>query len=135
MGLPPTGSARAYAPHDEPLIRMRNTAILPGGSKLAEMIEGVDDGVLLLGTSNGQADTTTEFMFGICLAYEIKRGKRGRALRDTTLSGNAISMLKTVDAVSDDMEWSSLGYCGKKQTMIVSMGGPWLRARAHLGGA
>jgi TldD protein len=32
------------------------------------------------------------------------------------------------------MHWTCAGYCGKKQTMVVSMGGPALRARAHLGG-
>ncbi len=134
MGAEPTGSARAYAPGDEPLVRMRNTAILPGSSRLAEMIEGVDEGYLLLDTGNGQADTTTEFMFGINLAYEIRGGRIGRAVRDTTLSGSAIDVLQTVDAVSDDMHWSAGGYCGKKQMMVVSMGGPALRARAHLGG-
>jgi TldD protein len=55
-------------------------------------------------------------------------------VRDTTLSGSAIEVLKTVDAVSDDMVWGASGYCGKKQPMIVSMGGPAVRARAHLGG-
>jgi len=134
LGAEPTGSARAYGPSDEPLVRMRNTAILPGTSRLAEMIEGVDDGYLLLATSNGQADTTTEFMFGISLAYEIRGGRIGRAVRDTTLSGSAIQVLQTVDAVSDDMHWTAGGYCGKKQAMVVAMGGPALRARAHLGG-
>ncbi len=130
----PTGNARAYNPDDEPLVRMRNTAILPGSSKLAQMIEGVDDGYLLVKTGNGQADSTTEFMFGVTLAYEIKGGKLGRAVRNTTLSGSAIKVLQSVDAVSDDMHWTCSGYCGKKQPMVVSMGGPALRARAHLGG-
>lgn len=134
LGIAATGSARAYGPNDEPLVRMRNTAILPGSDKLDDMIAGVDDGYLLLGTANGQADTTTEFMFGLNLAYEIKNGKRGRAIRDTTLSGSALQVLRDVDAVSDDMHWSCAGYCGKKQTMVVSMGGPALRTRAHLGG-
>ncbi|TDP62463.1 TldD/PmbA family protein [Roseateles toxinivorans] len=134
LGHAPTGSARAYNPNDEPLVRMRNTAILPGTSKLDEMIAGVDDGYLLMKTSNGQADSTTEFMFGISLAYEIRGGKLGRAIRDTTLSGSAIKVLQSVDAVSDDMHWTCSGYCGKKQPMVVSMGGPALRARAHLGG-
>ena len=31
----PMGNARAFAYYDEPLIRMRNTAILPGKSKLS----------------------------------------------------------------------------------------------------
>jgi TldD protein len=134
LGIDPTGSARAYSPNDEPLVRMRNTAISPGTSKLDDMIAGVEDGYLLLRTSNGQADSTTEFMFGISLAYEIRGGRIGRAIRDTTVSGSAIKVLQSVDAVSDDMHWTCAGYCGKKQPMVVSMGGPALRARAHLGG-
>jgi TldD protein len=39
-----------------------------------------------------------------------------------------------VDAVSNDMHWNSGGYCGKKQPMVVSMGGPAIRARVHMGG-
>jgi len=98
------------------------------------MIAGVDDGYLLLKTGNGQADSTTEFTFGVTLAYEIRGGKLGRAVRNTTLSGSAIKVLKSVDAVGREMHWESGGYCGKKQLMVVSMGGPALRARAHLGG-
>ena len=134
MGQAPTGSARAYGPSDEPLVRMRNTVILPGSDRLAAMIEGVDEGHLLLKTANGQADSTTEFMFGITLGYEIKGGRLGRAIRDTTLSGSALKVLQSVDAVSDEMHWTCAGYCGKKQPMVVAMGGPALRARAHLGG-
>jgi len=134
LGIAATGSARAYAPSDEPLVRMRNTAILPGTAKLDDMIAGVDDGYLLVKTANGQADSTTEFMFGISLGYEIKDGRVGAAIRDTTLSGSAIRVLQSVDAVSDDMVWTCAGYCGKKQAMVVSMGGPALRATAHLGG-
>ncbi len=134
LGQAPTGSARAYAPGDEPLVRMRNTVILPGSSTLAEMVAGVENGYVLMKTGNGQADSTTEFMFGISLAYEINNGKLGAAIRDTTVSGSAIKVLQSVDAVSNDMHWEAAGYCGKKQPMVVSMGGPALRARAHLGG-
>ena len=94
----------------------------------------VDDGYLLLKTGNGQADSTTEFTFGVTLAYEIRHGKLGRAVRNTTLSGSAIKVLKTVDAVGHEMYWESGGYCGKKQMMVVSMGGPAVRASVHMGG-
>ena len=134
FGHATTGSARAYGPSDEPLIRMRNTVIEPGTDKLTDMIAGVDEGYLLLKTANGQADSTTEFMFGVTLGYEIRDGQLGRAIRDTTLSGSAIKVLQSVDAVSDDMHWTCSGYCGKKQPMVVSMAGPALRAQAHLGG-
>ena len=99
------------------------------------VIASIEDGYYLMKTGNGQADSTTEFMFGIELAYEIRNGKLGAAVSNTTVSGTAINMLKTVDAVSDDMYWECNGYCGKKQPMVVSLGGPALRARAHLGGS
>lgn len=130
----PLGNARAYAFNDEPLIRMRNTAILPGKSKLEDMIASVDDGYYLIDTNNGQADTTGEFMFGICMGYEIKHGKLGRALLDTTISGVAFEMLKTVDMLSSDMKWTCSGFCGKKQPMPVGMGGPAVRCKVMIGG-
>jgi TldD protein len=135
LSLPPSGNARAYGPDDEPLVRMRNTAVLPGDRTLDELIAGVEDGYLLLETGNGEADATTEFMFGINLGYEIRNGRRGAAIRDTTLSGSALKVLQSVDGVGRDMKWACNGYCGKKQPMVVSCGGPALRARAHLGGA
>ena len=134
FGMVPTGNARAYLFSDEPLIRMRNTAVLPGNSKLEDMIASIDDGYYLLDTNNGQADTTGEFMYGVTFGYEIKKGKLGRALLDTTISGVAFDMLKTVDMVSDEMIWASSGMCGKKQPMPVGMGGPALKCRVTIGG-
>ncbi len=134
FGVAPTGNARAYGFYDEPLIRMRNTAILPGTSKLKDMLAGVDDGYYFLRSSNGQADSTSEFMFGVVMGFEIKGGKIGEALRDTTISGVAFDMLKTVTAVSDDMSWSCGGMCGKKQSIPVGMGGPAVRCRVNVGG-
>ena len=66
--------------------------------------------------------------------YEIKHGKLGRALLDTTVSGVAFDMLKTVDMVSDTVEWSSSGFCGKKQMIPVGMGGPCMRCMIMIGG-
>lgn len=134
FGMAPCGNARAYAASDEPLIRMRNTAIHPGSDKLEDMIASVDNGYYLTRTQNGQADTTGEFMFGITMGYEIKNGKLGRALRDTTISGVAFNMLKTVDMLSDKVTWDFAGFCGKKQPMAVSLGGPAVRCRVNIGG-
>ena len=134
FGVKPTGNARAWDFSDEPLIRMRNTAILPGKSKLEDMIASIDDGYYLFGTNNGQADLTGEFMFGVTMGYEIKKGKLGRAILDTTVTGIAFDMLKTVDMVSDKAQWNSSGFCGKKQRMPVGMGGPELRCKIMIGG-
>lgn len=134
FGVEPTGNARAYRFSDEPLVRMRNTAILPGASKLADLIASVDDGYYFMRASNGQADSTSEFMFGVVLGYEIKGGKLGQAVRDCTISGVAFDMLKTVAMVSDDMSWTGAGMCGKKQPIPVGMGGPAVRCRINVGG-
>jgi TldD protein len=134
FGVKPQGNARAFSFSDEPLIRMRNTAILPGASKTEDMIASIDNGYYLVKTGNGQADTTGEFTFAVTMGYEIKNGKLGKAIRDTTISGVAFEMLKTVDMVSDDMFWDSSGFCGKKQLMTVGMGGPAVRCDVNIGG-
>jgi len=134
FGVQPTGNARAWAFSDEPLIRMRNTAVLPGTSTLEEMIESIDDGYYLIDTNNGQADLTGEFMFGVTMGYEIKHGRLGKAILDTTVTGIAFDMLKTVDMVSDGINWNSSGFCGKKQMIPVGLGGPELRCKIMIGG-
>lgn len=134
MDAEPTGNARAFAFHDEPLVRMRNTAIVPGNDKLEDMISSVERGYYLKRATNGQADLTSEFMFGVGCGYEIVNGKLGRGLRDTTVAGVAFDMLKTITMVSDDMTWSHGGMCGKKQMIPVGMGGPAVRCRISLGG-
>ncbi len=134
FGVAPTGNARAFAFFDEPLVRMRNTTIKPGTSKLDDMIRSIDDGYYLIKSGNGQADSTSEFMFGVVLGYEIKNGKLGRAIRDTTISGVAFDLLKGIDMVSDDMSWSCAGMCGKKQSIPVGMGGPAVKCKINIGG-
>ena len=134
FGAAPTGNARAFAFSDEPLIRMRNTAVLPGEDRFEDMIASIDDGYYLIDTNNGQADTTGEFMFGVTMGYEIKNGKLGRAIRDTTISGVAFDMLKTVTMVGNDLEWCCSGMCGKKQPIPVSMGGVSIKCRVNMGG-
>ncbi|MBQ9409138.1 MAG: TldD/PmbA family protein [Clostridia bacterium] len=134
FGMEPAGNARAWLFSDEPLIRMRNTSIHPGTDKLEDMIASIDDGYYLIESGNGQADTTGEFMFGVTMGYEIKNGKLGRALKDTTVSGVAFDMLRTVDMVGDRVIWAAAGTCGKKQPMPVGMGGPALRCKVMIGG-
>jgi TldD protein len=134
MDAEPTGNARAYAFDDEPLVRMRNTAIAPGTDKLDDMIASVERGYYLVQPTNGQADNTSEFMFGVGMGYEIEDGKITRAVRDTTISGVAFDMLKTITHVSDDLTWGKGGMCGKKQMIPVGMGGPAIKCKITIGG-
>ncbi len=134
FGAEPTGNARAYAFDDEPLVRMRNTAIAPGTDKLDDMIASVEHGYYLMRPTNGQADSTSEFMFGVGMGYEIENGKVTRAIRDTTIAGVAFDMLKTITHVSEDLTWGKGGMCGKKQMIPVGMGGPAVKCKITIGG-
>ncbi len=135
FGVTPTGNARAWEYSDEPLIRMRNTYLEPGSSTLEEMIASTEDGYLLDGPRNGQADATGEFMFAVQEARRIERGKLGELVRGVTISGIAFEVMSTVDAVSDTFRWDlGSGYCGKGQPAKVDAGGPYVRCRATIGG-
>ena len=134
-GVTPTGNARAWEYSDRPLIRMRNTWIEPGSDSLEDLIAGVDDGYLLDGPRNGQADATGEFMFGVERAWRIHNGKLGDLVRGVTISGIAFEVMQTVDGVSRDFRWDlGAGYCGKGQPAKVDAGGPYLRCHVVMGG-
>ena len=134
-GVAPTGNARAWEYSDQPLIRMRNTYLAPGGRSIDEIIDDTKDGYLLDGPRNGQADATGEFMFGVQEAWRIRNGVKTELLRGVTLSGIAFEVLASVDAVSSDFRWDlGAGYCGKGQPAKVDAGGPYVRCRALLGG-
>ncbi len=135
FGVEPTGSARAWLYHDEPLIRMRNTYILPGTQSLDEIIASTEDGYLVDCPLGGQADATGEFMFGAQKVLRIEKGKVTGIFRGATISGQAFQVLSTVDAVSKEFQLDlGAGYCGKGQPAKVDAGGPFIRCRATIGG-
>ena len=130
-----TGNARAFEYSDEPLIRMRNTYIEPGDYELDEMIREIDHGYLLKGPRSGQADANGEFMFGSQEAYLIEKGKVKELLKGVTVSGRALDVLQTVDALGKEFSYDiGAGYCGKKQLAKVDGGGPYLRCESLIGG-
>lgn len=135
FNVEPTGNARAFEYDNEPLIRMRNTYIEPGQTPLEQMIGETDDGLLLVGAKNGQADANAEFMFAVGEVYPIKNGKLGPLHRGTTITGDAFEVLASVDAVGDQFSWElGSGYCGKGQPAKVDAGGPHVRCTVSLAG-
>lgn len=135
MDTEPTGNARAWEYDLEPLIRMRNTYIEPGDWKTEEILEETKKGYFLEGAGSGQADSNAEFMFEVKEAYTIENGERGKLLRSVTMTGNAFSVLKTVDAVGDDFHFNmGFGACGKNQPIKVDGGGPHVRCEVQVGG-
>ncbi|MCK5547453.1 MAG: TldD/PmbA family protein, partial [Thermoplasmata archaeon] len=130
-----TGNARAFEYNDEPIIRMRNTYIEPGDWKMDEMIKDLKHGYLLKSAGGGQADANAEFMFQVQEAYKVENGEVKELLRGVTLSGQAIDVLKSVDAIGKDFDFDlGSGYCGKFQYAKVDGGGAPLRCDVLVGG-
>jgi TldD protein len=114
---------------------MRNTYIAPGDASLEEMIASIEDGYLLDGPSNGQADSNGEFMFGTREAYRVTNGRKGPLLRGVNISGQAFDVLRSVERVGKEFRWDlGSGHCGKGQPAKVDAGGPWLLCTVVLGG-
>ena len=83
----PTGNARAFEYNDEPLIRMRNTFIESGNSKLDDIVKETKHGYFIKGARNGQADANGEFMFGSQEAYLIEKGEIRELMKGASISG------------------------------------------------
>lgn len=131
----PTGHARAFQYCDEPLIRMRNTAVFPGNSRIEQMIASIDHGYYFMKPGRAQADTTGEFLIQVGTGFEIKGGKIGKVLRDSAITGFALDFMSSISMVGDEFQWDTSGYsCLKKQLMPVGLGSPALKCRVRVSG-
>ena len=124
----PTGNARAEDFHVEPIIRMRNTFMVPRDHSLEELMEGVQTGYYFKSFRGGQANIDGTFQVGIQEAYEIVNGEVGEPVRNASISGNTLETLFKVDAAGRDFTlWP--GRCGKGQTAFICDGGPDIRVK------
>lgn len=121
------GHCRAQDAEHVPIVRMSNTFMMPGKSKLNELFD-LRHGIYVKGMSGGSVDIFSgSFMFKAEEAYEINHGEKGDLLRDVSLSGNILETLKFVELVGNDFG-TSPGICGKYgQGVPVSDGGPHIR--------
>ena len=102
---------------------------------LDELLEDVQDGVYACGTRGGQVDTGRgSFQFAAQEAWRIRDGELAEPLKDVSVSGMTLSILKNVDGLTKDAELASPGFCGKGQVVPVGDGGPSMRIKDALVG-
>ncbi|MHA2295402.1 MAG: TldD/PmbA family protein [Candidatus Hodarchaeales archaeon] len=131
----PTGNARAFTYVDDPLVRMTNTCFDAGDMSLDEMIEDTHHGFLLKGRKAGQADSNSEFMFGVGEGLEITNGEIKGSIRQVTISGLALDVLnEDLLGISKEVTTGYAGFCGKGQTAFTGGGGPHIKTRVTIGG-
>jgi TldD protein len=112
------GCMRADGWNRIPIIRMTNVSLQPGDWDLDDLIADTDDGVYMLTNKSWSIDDKRlNFQFGTELAYEIKKGKLGRMLKNATYTGITPKFWGGCDAICHKDHWNVWGTanCGKGQ--------------------
>lgn len=124
-----TGNARAINCDFEPIVRMTNTYIVGGKSKVEELIAGIKDGYYIKTIKHGSGMST--FTIAPEIAYRIRDGKIAEPVRIGVITGNVFETLGLIDGVADDFMLLSFvqGGCGKMEQypLSVGLGGPHIR--------
>ncbi len=110
------GAARAQSWNRIPLVRMTNINLLPGTWRLEDLIADTDEGIFMdTNRSWSIDDRRLNFQFGCEIAWEIKRGKRTRLLRNPIYTGITPVFWRSCDAVCNADHWVLWGTpnCGK----------------------
>jgi TldD protein len=108
-----TGNGRRESFRFKPIPRMSNTMILPGTDDPKKIIASVDDGVYVVKMGGGQVDTVRgDFVFEISEGYLINKGSIGPMIKNATMMGSGLKVLKEIDMVGNDIGFG-IGTCGK----------------------
>jgi TldD protein len=139
LGTAPNGHARARDFGHAPIVRMGTINLEAGEHTLEEMLEGVEEGIYLMGKRGGQVDPARGvFQFRPDRARLIRGGELGAPVRAPSLSGSILDILESIDSVGRDLRFHP-GGCGKGfpvQVIPAGSGSPHLRLRrATIGGA
>jgi TldD protein len=122
-GRQSNGTMRAESWGAVPLVRMTNIHLEPDVGTLDELLSDTGSGVLMdTNRSWSIDDRRLNFQFGCEIAWEIRKGRRGRMLRNPTYTGRTPDFWGACDAIAGPDEWKVYGTpnCGKGQPMQVA---------------
>ncbi|MCI4371093.1 MAG: TldD/PmbA family protein [Thermoplasmata archaeon] len=136
LGASPTGNGRAQDFGRRVWVRMTNTYFGPGSDTKESILEDTKAGVLTKGWISGMEDPVGgSFQAVTQSGFLIEDGEIGPRVRGMTLTGDALSILKSVDRVSREIKLDG-GSCGKGEEdyVPVAAGGPYMRCKIVVGG-
>jgi len=112
------GCNRADGWGNIPIVRMPNLSLLPGDSKLDELIADTKDGIMVDGVKCWSIDQYRyNFQFGMEIGWEIKNGKITGMIKDPNYQGITPDFWGSLNAVCNEDHWTLWGVpnCGKGQ--------------------
>jgi TldD protein len=124
VGRTSSGAMRADGWNNIPLVRMTTVSLEPGDAgTLDELISDTGHGVYMETNDSWSIDDKRlNFQFGCEIAWEIRKGRLGRMLRNPDYTGITPRFWGSCDAICSKGEWrvSGLGNCGKGEPMQVA---------------
>lgn len=121
IGLPRSGgTVRCESWNRLPMIRMTNVSLLPGDWRLEDLIADTDRGIWMETNRSWSIDDKRfHFQFSTEIAWEIRRGKKVRMLKNPSYSGITTEFWNSCDAICSREYWKLWGTpnCGKGQPM------------------
>ena len=137
MGRPLTGHGRRQDFSHAPVPRMANTYIARGEHAPEEIVKSVRKGFYVASLSGGQVEDSGKFTFSVSLGYLIEDGKLTAPVKQATLIGTNIDVLRRLEMAGSDLEFGlQTGTCSKEgQDVPVTDGCPTLKiSRMTVGG-
>jgi PmbA protein len=110
-GRPSTGNGHRGSYQSTPSVQPSNLVLQGPSTAVEDIIAGVENGVLVtdaVGVHSGANPVSGEFSVGIS-GLLIEGGRLTRPLREVTLAGDLLSMLRGVAALGDDAKWVPSG--------------------------
>ena len=127
------GSARAESWQHFPIVRMVNVSLEPGPESYADLLAGVEDGLLLeYPASYSLDDKRQNFHFSTQVARVIRNGEIGEYVRGVAFQSLTPDFWGSCDGVADDWELHGFLTCAKGeplQLMRVGHGAAHARFR------
>lgn len=124
-----TGHGRRQDYASIPIPRMSNTYIDKGEYTPEEIIKSVKRGFYASQYQGGQVEDSGKFTFSVSSGFLIEEGKLTAPVKQATLIGTNIGVLKNIEMIGSDLEFGlQTGTCGKEgQEIPVADGCPTIK--------
>lgn len=117
LNVPMNGSGRRQNYTFAPTARMHNTYLAAGEDDEEDIIRSIPEGLYVKSLGGGEEGTV--FSIAVKDAFWIKNGQIDHRVKNLTLSGNALEILKRVDRVGRRLIKDNRGgYCGAASGLV-----------------